>query len=523
MVAGVKQKLVQHLSSVENAHRRNTIAIDLSNIFGRDAMPNRLDMFKFVHKKMGIKAEELLEIQSHPFLPQVFVKMKSEDVMVRTEDKIKAGLKMESRNITLHGWRCDIPLTTVKLNGVNYDTTRERVVEIMSKYGKVESIERGRIDYFKECFVSDGTWLLRIRTEQGKGLPSTLYYEDEKKNVDIWSLIFDGKVSACYKCGDEGHRGDRCRAAKPKPADSGMIAPVGIGTYCDVVKAGVQVEWKGMSDKGDYSKQVSLKPMRVGKNVRQPQVASKDAQGRENICKADVLPLCPLLPRVECGGFSHSSGAGKFPHCSGDGSDVWFPKLTNRFSVISDKMEDEVLGEEMQEKEVHLAPQGVKRGRVKSKPDNVREVKKKGEEGKKTEEQAVEIQDSEVETEVEMAASVNLLAQVEDKEENVPTQIEQVQQLGGGQGSQLEGEALGGTVPGQVKSQALGRSRIYPRRKERNKGGKVSSEGKEYIDSEGESDEEEEDESLKTGEVLSSESAAFDFKKALETRAKTQF
>ena len=66
MVAGVKQKLVQHLSSVENAHRKNTIAIDLSNIFGRDSMPNRLDMFKFVHKKMGIKAEELLEIQSHP-------------------------------------------------------------------------------------------------------------------------------------------------------------------------------------------------------------------------------------------------------------------------------------------------------------------------------------------------------------------------------------------------------------------------------------------------------------------------
>ena len=56
-----------------------------------------------------------------------------------------------------------------------------------------------------------------------------------------------------------------------------------------------------------------------------------------------------------------------------------------------------------------------------------------------------------------------------------------------------------------------------------NKGGKICSEGKENIDSEGESDEEEEDESLKTGEVLSSESAAFDFKKALETRAKTQF
>ena len=101
----------------------------------------------------------------------------------------------------------------------------------MSKYGVVESIERGRIDYFKEHFVSDGTWLLRIRTEQGKGLPSTLYYEDEKMNTDIWSLIFDGKVSACYKCGDEGHRGDRCRAVRPKQAESGMTAPVGVGGH----------------------------------------------------------------------------------------------------------------------------------------------------------------------------------------------------------------------------------------------------------------------------------------------------
>ena len=285
------------------------------------------------------------------------------------------------------------------------------------------------------------------------------------------------------------------------------------------------LDWKGMSDKGEYSKQLSLKPnpVRAGKKSRQPQAASKDAQWKGNICKADVLPLCPLLPRVECGGFSHSSGARKLPHSSGDGSDVWCPKLTNRFSVISDEMEDEVLGEEMQEKEVPLAPQGVKRGRVKSKPDNLREVKKKGEEGKKAEEQAMEIQDSVVETEVEMTASVNLLAQEEDKEESIPTQIEQVQQLGRAQGSQLEGEAQGGAVPGKVQSQALGRSRIYPRRKGWNKGGKICSEGKENIDSEGESDEEEEDESLKTGEVLSSESAAFDFKKALETRAKTQF
>ena len=76
---GANQKLIQHLSSVENAHRKNTIAVDLSNIYGWDNMPNRLDMFKWVHKQLQVKAEELVEIQDSPFLPQVFVKVKSEN------------------------------------------------------------------------------------------------------------------------------------------------------------------------------------------------------------------------------------------------------------------------------------------------------------------------------------------------------------------------------------------------------------------------------------------------------------
>ena len=282
-----------------------------------------------------------------------------------------------------------------------------------------------------------------------------------------------------------------------------------MGTYCDLVKAGVQVEWKGMSDKGDYGKQVSLKPTPVRAGVRS---GAGKSIGTSKDVKKEKIPISPFLARIKCGGMNHCGGV-----------DLSSPKTNNRFSILSE-IEDEVLVEEGKEEEMNLGNQGLKRSRVMSKPDNEREVKTKGEEvDEKAEDQVMEIQDSEVETEVEMAASVNLLAQVEDKEGNVATQIEQTQQLGGGQSSQLEGEALGGTVPGQVQSQAVGRSRIYPRRKGWNKGGKICSEGKENIDSEGESDEEEEDESLKTGEVLSSESAAFDFKKALETREKTQF
>ena len=259
------RKLVQHLSSVENVHRTNSFAIDMSTIYGRDNLPNRLEMFKFVHKQLGLKAEEICDIQDHPFLPQVFVKVKSEAILVRIEQKMKAGVKVFGKDLVLYGWRCDIPLTTVRINGANPDTPRDRIMSVMSKYGEVSACDRGKIDYFKDHQVSDGTWILRIRPEQGKGLPSILYYT-EGGNTDIWSYIFDGRVSCCWKCGEQGHRGDQCRSTRPKQAQQGQTAPVGMGTYCDVVKEGLQEEWKGMTNLNNQkSKQ---KPLLVAKKVQ---------------------------------------------------------------------------------------------------------------------------------------------------------------------------------------------------------------------------------------------------------------
>ena len=256
----MNRRLQQHLSSVENVHRTNSLAIDLSTIYGRENMPNRLEMFKFVHKQLNIQAAELVDVQDHPFLPQVFVKVKTEAILNRVELKMNQGVKMYDKNIFLYGWRCDIPLTTVKINGANPDTTKNMIMEVMSKYGVVSSCNRGRVDYFKDHFVSDGTWLLRIRPEQGKGLPSIVYFS-EAGNTDIWSIIFDGKVSICWKCGGEGHRGDQCRSVRPKPNAQGQTAPVGLGTWCDVIKEGHRKEWMGMASKANLSKQKSLKPV----------------------------------------------------------------------------------------------------------------------------------------------------------------------------------------------------------------------------------------------------------------------
>ena len=130
-------RLVQHLSSVENVHRTNSLAIDLSTIYGRDNMPTKLELFKFVHKQLNLKAEELVDCQNHPFMPLFFVKVKNETILTRTEAKLAAGVKVFGRNLVLYGWRCDIPLTTVRINGANPDTSKDKVVATMSKYGAV--------------------------------------------------------------------------------------------------------------------------------------------------------------------------------------------------------------------------------------------------------------------------------------------------------------------------------------------------------------------------------------------------
>ena len=330
------QDLAKHLSSIENSHRSNTLAIDLSTIYGRDNIPNRLEMFKFIDKQLGVKVQELKSIQDHPFLPQVFVQFENLGSLEKYEKKIQEGVQVYGRPFKLYGWRCDIPLTTVRISGGNPDTSLQRVKEVMEKYGKVVAIELGRLDYFKEKFISDGTWIIRMRPEQGKGLPSIIYYTDEGGNTDVWSVIFDGKVSLCYKCGQKGHRGDRCRAKEAKEGEKGMIAPVGLGTYCDIVKKDVNVPWQGMSNRQpNFNKQLSLKPAQrqranVVPGADQHQVPPQLQQVEQRHVNKDDVKLDKRYPYLDVG------------------LDLFcmrtWPKITNRYAALSETEADE--GEE---------------------------------------------------------------------------------------------------------------------------------------------------------------------------------
>ena len=342
------QDLAKHLSSIENSHRSNTLAIDLSTIYGRDNIPNRLEMFKFIDKQLGVKVQELKSIQDHPFLPQVFVQFENLGSLEKYEKKIQEGVQVYGRPFKLYGWRCDIPLTTVRISGGNPDTSLQRVKEVMEKYGKVVAIELGRLDYFKEKFIADGTWIIRMRPEQGKGLPSIIYYTDEEGNTDVWSIIFDGKVSLCYKCGQKGHRGDRCRARESKEGEKGMIAPVGMGTYCDVARKNVDVPWLGMSNKQpNFNKQLSLKQAQRQREYAVPGPRQQHSRGQlqqvkqvftRNICQGDI----PL-----------DIGLDMF--CS----KTW-PKITNRYEALSEPEADKEVEEILEKGEDLMKPAGEK-------------------------------------------------------------------------------------------------------------------------------------------------------------------
>ena len=370
-------KLAGALSAAEHAHRTNSFAIDLSTVYSRDQLPNRLEMFKFIHKQLGLKTEEIVDISSHTFLPQVYVKVKTEQILDRVEARMMQGVKVYQKDVTLYGWRCGVPIITARIHNTNYDTSEERIKEVMTKYGEVISLERGRVDYFKTGFVSDGTWLIRIQPQQGKGLPSIIYYEDERKNIDVWAVNFDGKVFACWKCGGQNHRGDTCRSTRPKPGQELTVAPVGLGTYCDVVKQGVDEEWVGMSNTRmqSFSKQKTLK----GKNVQEGR-RNEGVPARKEAPAPSPLSLSAGWRQVTNKVVARSKHVSMVAHTCGDVSLAINTK--NSFSVLAHtvQVEPEITGEESEEDPMEIDEaerKGSKRARTSpSKPQRKARKKK---------------------------------------------------------------------------------------------------------------------------------------------------
>ena len=69
-------------------------------------------------------------------------------------------------------------------------------------------LKKGMLDANRLPGVTNGQWALRLKImDQDKAIPSYVYRRDEG---ELWSLNFEGRVWACWKCGGSGHIGDKC-------------------------------------------------------------------------------------------------------------------------------------------------------------------------------------------------------------------------------------------------------------------------------------------------------------------------
>ena len=119
------------INSLNFQYLTNTIELDLSNIFGKGMFPNKGEIHSFISDEMKVTARMLRGVQHHPRFPKVHIQFEQEADMIDVELRLKDGLKMKNKNLTIFGYRCDCPMVTITLNGQDMDIEKE---EIMRSY-----------------------------------------------------------------------------------------------------------------------------------------------------------------------------------------------------------------------------------------------------------------------------------------------------------------------------------------------------------------------------------------------------
>ena len=224
------------INSLDFQYLSNTIELDLSNIFGKGMFPSRREIHSFIAEEMKVTAAMISGVQHHPRFPKVHLKFERQEDMEAVELRLKDGLKMKNKNLTIFGYRCDCPMVTIILNGQSMDIKKDEIQRVMEKYGKVVTCEPGRNHDLstKDKFVTDGTWTIRMNPKLNTKPPETIYYFGERDLVQTWILNYDGVGSSCVLCGQQGHMGFRCTSTVPRGGKMGLC-PAGLGDWTDVV------------------------------------------------------------------------------------------------------------------------------------------------------------------------------------------------------------------------------------------------------------------------------------------------
>ena len=249
------------INSLDFQYLSNTIELDLSNIFGKGMYPSRREIHSFIAEEMKVTAAMISGVQHHPRFPKVHLKFERQEDMETVELRLKDGLKMKNKNLTIFGYRCDCPMVTIILNGQSMDIKKDEIKRVMEKYGKVVTCEPGRNHDLstRDKFVSDGTWTIRMNPKLNTKPPETIYYFGDMDLVQTWILNYDGVGSSCVLCGQQGHMGFRCTSTVPRGGKMGLC-PAGLGDWTDVVSAPDPVDTGAGAVEGEVEQHVGQMP-----------------------------------------------------------------------------------------------------------------------------------------------------------------------------------------------------------------------------------------------------------------------
>ena len=225
--------------------RRNSLCVDLYLPAFFQRKPSYDDLADFVYSVMSVGGPSpphlvraaVLDIQLHPVKKLFFVKFTDQLIRDQVVAKLQAGLNWPAFDTTVSGWSMDRPMERIRVLGTSPETDEVELRKILGQYGEVLEAQKGLISK-KLPGCTNGIWTVKMFVSEGKSLPPFLIMKDDG---EVWQLA-TGESSVCWKCGQAGHIGDKCRQAVNVLAESLASPAVGVQpSWAHVVKGGVSV------------------------------------------------------------------------------------------------------------------------------------------------------------------------------------------------------------------------------------------------------------------------------------------
>ena len=203
--------------------RRNSLCIDLYLPAFYQKKPTYDDLAEFVYSVLSVGATSppqvvragIQDIQLHPVKKLLFIKFTEQQLRDEIVMRLQAGLVWPAFDTTVTGWSMDKPVERVRVLGTSPETTEADMRKILGQYGEILDAQKGYISK-KLPGCTNGIWTVRMVMRAAMSLPPFLVMKDEG---EVWQLA-TGETSVCWKCGQTGHIGDKCRQAVTILAES---------------------------------------------------------------------------------------------------------------------------------------------------------------------------------------------------------------------------------------------------------------------------------------------------------------